>query len=125
MPSREIAHRGHIWARDGPARRLKGVVGHAHERAAGQLPGIREAAQRLMRAFTDITGREDLYEQNAAAVEQAIDDIVAQVPAENPPTALVLTPFSSRTAVAARTTMFFGMLLIGLPSSSSYGKGPL
>ena len=32
---------------------------------------------------------------------------------------------ASRTAVEARTTRFFGMLLIGLPSSSSYGKGPL
>lgn len=65
---------------------------------------------RLMRTFTDITGREDLYEQNAAAVEQAIDDIVAQVPAENPPTALVLTTFSGGTRVQAPETQTGAML---------------
>lgn len=65
---------------------------------------------RLMRTFTDITGREDLYEQNAAAVEQAIDDIVAQVPAENLPTALVLTTFSGGTRVQAPETQTGAML---------------
>ncbi|WP_302962877.1 ABC transporter substrate-binding protein [uncultured Adlercreutzia sp.] len=69
-----------------------------------------EDYERLMRIFTDITGREDLYEQNAAKVAEAIDDIVAQVPAENPPTALVLTTFSGGTRVQASATQTGSML---------------
>lgn len=66
--------------------------------------------KRLMRTFTDITGREDLYEQNAAGVAEAIDSIVGKVPAENPPTALVLTTFSGGTRVQASTTQTGAML---------------
>lgn len=69
-----------------------------------------EDYERLMRIFTDITGREDLYEQNAAKVAEAIDGIVAQVPAENPPTALVLTTFSGGTRVQASATQTGSML---------------
>ena len=57
--------------------------------------------ERLMRTFTDITGRADLYDRNVAKVAEAIDTVVAQVPAENPPTALVLTTFSGGTACRA------------------------
>lgn len=69
-----------------------------------------EDYERLMRIFTDITGREDLYEQNAAKVAEAIDGIVAEVPAENPPTALVLTTFSGGTRVQASATQTGSML---------------
>lgn len=69
-----------------------------------------EDYERLMRIFTDITGREDLYEQNAAKVAEAIDGIVAQVPAESPPTALVLTTFSGGTRVQASATQTGSML---------------
>ncbi|MEY8460702.1 ABC transporter substrate-binding protein [Eggerthellaceae bacterium 24-137] len=66
--------------------------------------------ERLMRIFTDITGREDLYEQNAVSVAEAIDGIVGAVPAENPPTALVLTTFSGGTRVQASATQTGAML---------------
>lgn len=66
--------------------------------------------ERLMRTFTDITGRADLYEQNVAKVAEAIDDIVGAVPAENPPTALLLTTFSGGTRVQSSGTQTGAML---------------
>lgn len=66
--------------------------------------------ERLMRVFTDITGRADLYEQNVAKVAEAIDAVVASVPAENPPTALVLTTFSGGTRVQSSGTQTGAML---------------
>lgn len=66
--------------------------------------------ERLMRTFTDITGRADLYDQNVAKVAEAIDGIVGAVPAENPPTALVLTTFSGGTRVQGSGTQTGAML---------------
>ncbi|MFR0869479.1 MAG: ABC transporter substrate-binding protein, partial [Adlercreutzia sp.] len=66
--------------------------------------------ERLMRTFTDITGRADLYDQNVAKVAEAIDAIVGAVPAENPPTALVLTTFSGGTRVQNSGTQTGAML---------------
>ncbi len=66
--------------------------------------------ERLMRTFTDITGRADLYDRNVAKVAEAIDAVVAQVPAENPPTALVLTTFSGGTRVQSSGTQTGAML---------------
>lgn len=66
--------------------------------------------ERLMRTFADITGRADLYEQNVAKVAEAIDGIVGAVPAENPPTALLLTTFSGGTRVQSSGTQTGAML---------------
>lgn len=66
--------------------------------------------ERLMRTFTDITGRADLYDQNVAKVAAAIDGIVGAVPAENPPTALLLTTFSGGTRVQSSGTQTGAML---------------
>lgn len=66
--------------------------------------------ERLMRTFTDITGRADLYEQNVAKVAEAIDGIVGAVPAENPPTVLLLTTFSGGTRVQSSGTQTGAML---------------
>ena len=66
--------------------------------------------ERLMRTFTDITGRADLYDQNVAKVAEAIDAIVGAAPAENPPTALVLTTFSGGTRVQNSGTQTGAML---------------
>ena len=66
--------------------------------------------ERLMRTFTDITGRADLYEQNVAKVAEAIDGIVGAVPAENPPTALLLTTFSGGTRVQSSGTQTGAMM---------------
>ena len=66
--------------------------------------------KRLMETFTAITGREDLYEQNAAAVAAAIEDVKAAVPAGEAPTALVLTTFSGGTRVQSSGTQTGAML---------------
>ena len=66
--------------------------------------------ERLMRTFTDITGRADLYDQNVAKVAEAIDAIVGAAPAENPPTALLLTTFSGGTRVQNSGTQTGAML---------------
>lgn len=66
--------------------------------------------QRLMETFTAITGREDLYEQNAGAVAAAIEDVKAAVPAGEAPTALVLTTFSGGTRVQSSGTQTGAML---------------
>lgn len=66
--------------------------------------------ERLMRVFTDITGRADLYDQNVAKVAAAIDAVVGAVPAENPPTALLLTTFSGGTRVQSSGTQTGAML---------------
>ena len=66
--------------------------------------------ERLMRTFTDITGRADLYDQDVAKVAAAIDAVVGAVPAENPPTALLLTTFSGGTRVQSSGTQTGAML---------------
>ena len=66
--------------------------------------------ERLMRTFTDITGRADLYYQNVAKVAAAIDAVLGAVPAENPPTALLLTTFSGGTRVQSSGTQTGAML---------------
>ena len=66
--------------------------------------------KRLMETFTAITGREDLYEQNAGAVAAAIEDVKAAVPAGEAPTALVLTTFSGGTRVQSSGTQTGAML---------------
>ena len=41
--------------------------------------------ERMLRTCCDITGRDDLYEQNAQATADRIDAITAQVPAGEAP----------------------------------------
>ena len=65
---------------------------------------------RLMRTFADITGDEAAFEQNAASVQQAIEDIKSQVPAGEAPTALVMTTYSGGTRVQSSGTMTGAML---------------
>ena len=65
---------------------------------------------RLMRTFADITGDEAAYEQNAASVQQAIEGIKSQVPADEAPTALVMTTYSGGTRVQSSGTMTGAML---------------
>ena len=49
-----------------------------------------------MAIFCEITGREDLYQQNAASVENQIQEILLSVPkTDNPPTVLLIRAFSS------------------------------
>lgn len=69
-----------------------------------------EDYERMLRTCCDITGRDDLYEQNAQATADRIDAITAQVPAGEAPTALVLTTYSGGTRVQASSTMTGAML---------------
>ncbi len=49
-----------------------------------------------MAIFCDITGRPDLYRQNAASVENQIQEILLSIPeSDNPPTVLLIRAFSS------------------------------
>ena len=66
--------------------------------------------ERMLRTCCDITGRDDLYEQNAQATADRIAAITAKVPAGEAPTALVLTTFSGGTRVQASSTMTGSML---------------
>ena len=66
--------------------------------------------ERMMRTCCDITGRDDLYEQNAQAVSDRIAAITAKVPAGEAPSALVLTTYSGGTRVQASSTMTGAML---------------
>ena len=67
--------------------------------------------ERMLRTCCDITGHDDLYEQNAQAVSERIKAITAKVPAGEAPTALVLTTFSGGTRVQASSTMTGAMLV--------------
>ncbi|RDB60772.1 ABC transporter substrate-binding protein [Gordonibacter sp. 28C] len=65
---------------------------------------------RMLRTCCDVTGRDDLYEQNGQAVSDRIEAITAKVPAGEAPTALVLTTYSGGTRVQASSTMTGAML---------------
>ena len=50
----------------------------------------------VMKIFTDITGREDLYQQNTLAIKDQIDGIIAKcAQAEEKPTVLFIRAFST------------------------------
>ncbi len=67
---------------------------------------------RMLRICCDITGRDDLYQQNGQATADRIQAIVNNVPAPagDAPTALVLTTYSGGTRVQASSTMTGAML---------------
>lgn len=65
---------------------------------------------RMLRTCCDITGRDDLYEQNGQAVSDRIEAVKAKVPAGEAPSALVLTTYSGGTRVQASSTMTGAML---------------
>ena len=82
--------------------------------------------ERMLRTCCDITGRDDLYEQNAQAVSERIKAITAKVPAGEAPTALVLTTFSGGTRVQASSTMTGAMLAdLGVKNLAAENPSPL
>ena len=64
----------------------------------------------LMKIFTDITGRSDLYEANAAALQPQIESIIENGKREDSPTVLILRTSSSRVKVLDSSFMVGGML---------------
>ena len=64
----------------------------------------------LMKVFTNITGRSDLYETHAAALQQQINDAIESGKREDHPTVLVLRTSSSRVKVLDSSYMVGGML---------------
>ena len=64
----------------------------------------------LMKIFTDITGRGDLYEANAAALQPQIESIIENGKREDAPTVLILRTSSSRVKVLDSSFMVGGML---------------
>lgn len=66
---------------------------------------------RMMRTFCEITGRDDLYRENAERIEQSISDIVEKASErKDAPTALLMTTFSRGTRVQASSSMTGDML---------------
>lgn len=65
---------------------------------------------RMLRTCCDITGRDDLYQQNGQVTADKVAAIKAQVPAGEAPTALVLTTYSGGTRVQSSSTMTGSML---------------
>lgn len=64
----------------------------------------------LMKIFTDITGRSDLYEANAAALQPKIKATIENGKREDAPTVLILRTSSSRVKVLDSSFMVGGML---------------
>lgn len=64
----------------------------------------------LMKIFTDITGRSDLYEANAAALQPQIMATIENSKREDAPTVLILRTSSSRVKVLDSSFMVGGML---------------
>lgn len=64
----------------------------------------------LMKIFTDITGRSDLYEANAAGLQPRIDAAIESGKREDAPTVLILRTSSSRVKVLDSSFMVGGML---------------
>lgn len=64
----------------------------------------------LMKIFTDITGRSDLYEANAAALQPQIEATIESGKREDAPTVLILRISSSRVKVLDSSFMVGGML---------------
>ena len=64
----------------------------------------------LMKIFTDITGRSDLYEANAAALQPQIESIIENGKREDAPTVLILRTSSSRVKVLDSSFMVGGIL---------------
>lgn len=65
---------------------------------------------RMLRVCCDITGREDLYQQNGQDVADRIDEIIASVPEGAAPSALLMTTYSGGTRVQASSTQTGAML---------------
>ncbi len=65
----------------------------------------------MLRICCSITGRDDLYEQNGAAVQRQIDGIKSQAkPGGEAPTVLLMTTYSGGTRVQNSSTMTGAML---------------
>lgn len=60
---------------------------------------------KMLRVFTDITARPDLYEENGLAVETKIADIIATVPTDKKPTAVFFITESRGTRIQDGETM--------------------
>ena len=65
---------------------------------------------KLMKIFTDITGRSDLYEAKAAALQPQIEATIENSKREDAPTVLILRTSSSRVKVLDSSFMVGGML---------------
>ncbi len=65
---------------------------------------------RMLQTCCNITGREDLYQQNGQDVADSIDAVKAKMPSGEAPTALLMTTYSGGTRVQSSSTMTGAML---------------
>lgn len=66
--------------------------------------------QRMLRTCCDITGRDDLYQQNGQIVADKIEQVKGQKPQGDAPTALLMTTYSGGTRVQSSDAMTGAML---------------
>lgn len=64
----------------------------------------------MLKIFTTITGRDDLYEKNGLAVSRQIEDVIESVPEDEPKTVLFIRAFSSGAKAKADDNMTCQML---------------
>lgn len=64
----------------------------------------------VLKKFTDITGRADLYEQNGEAVQKQIDSVISSVSGKEAPTVLYLRASSSAVHAKDSTSLAGAML---------------
>lgn len=64
----------------------------------------------VLKKFTDITGRADLYEQNGEAVQKQIDSVISSVSGKEQPTVLYLRTSSSAVHAKDSTSLAGAML---------------
>lgn len=59
----------------------------------------------MLKIFTDLTGRSDLYQENGLAVSQQIHEILSRTRSENPPQILLLRASAGKVAARNSSTM--------------------
>ena len=81
---------------------------------------------RVLRAFTDITGRSDLYEQNGTALREKIDAVIKNTEDKPAPRVLLIRAYSTGAKAKGSDTMVGAMLRdLGCINIADEGSGLL
>lgn len=81
---------------------------------------------RVLRAFTEITGRSDLYEQNGTALREKIDAVIQKAEGKPAPRVLLIRAYSTGAKAKGSDTMVGAMLRdLGCINIADEGSGLL
>lgn len=89
---------------------LQDVLGKAGIPAAYFRVTYFEDYLAMLKIFTEITGRKDLYEKNGAAVGRQIEEIISGIPKQDPPLIAFLITYSGGAVVKDSKSMTGKML---------------